>query len=252
MGGKGDLGVIHDPLALKRLGSENIQSSASQLTGVKGVAKGFFANQSAAGGIDYVSRGLHKGKQLSVDNRLAVGGSGNMEGNEVGVLKDLFLAHEGVLIKAGNGADDVGINNLHAESRSPLCKSPGDTAHADKTQRLAVKLNAFILLFIPLAVAHGVVGDADETGKGQHMAQSQLGNRLGGSLGGIGDLYTVGLGILDIDIVNADAAADNQLQVAALGLVYDILTDLGLGPYNDDIKVPEGLAQLLRLIEMLD
>ena len=71
-----------------------------------------------------------------------------MEGNEVGVLKDLFLAHEGVLIKAGNGADDVGINNLHAESRSPLCKSPGDAAHADKTQRLAVKLNAFILLFI--------------------------------------------------------------------------------------------------------
>ena len=84
------------------------------------------------------------------------------------------------------------------------------------------------------------------------MAHSQLCNGLGGGLRGVLDGDAVGFRILDIDVVDADAAADDELQLAALGLVDVVGADLGLGADDDCVKLTQGRAQLIRLIELLD
>ena len=51
------------------------------------------------------------------------------------------------------------------------------------------------------------------------MTHGQFCDGLRGSLRGVLDGDAVGLCILDIDVVNADTAADDQLQLAALGFI---------------------------------
>ena len=64
--------------------------------------------------------------------------------------------------------------------------------------------------------------------------------------------YAGGLGVIDVDVVNAHAAADDELELAALGLVDLCRADLGLGADDDHVEVTQGLAQLGGLIELLD
>ena len=84
------------------------------------------------------------------------------------------------------------------------------------------------------------------------MTHGQLRHGLGGSLRGVLDGDAVCLGILDVDVVNADAAADDELQLAALGFIDVVRADLGLGADDDCVKLTQGCAQLIRLIELLD
>ena len=87
---------------------------------------------------------------------------------------------------------------------------------------------------------------------GEHVAQRQLGNRLAGSLRGVLHGDAVFLGILHVDVVDADAAADDELQLAALGLIDVVRADLGLRADDDRVKLAQRRAQLIRLIELLD
>ena len=60
------------------------------------------------------------------------------------------------------------------------------------------------------------------------------------------------LGILHVDVVDADAAADDELQLAALGLIDVVRADLGLRADDDRVKLAQRRAQLIRLVELLD
>ena len=84
------------------------------------------------------------------------------------------------------------------------------------------------------------------------MAQCQLRNRLGGSTRGVHDLDAVLFGILDVDVVHADTAADDELQLGALRLVNMVCADLRLRADDDCVEVPQSLAQLIGLIELLN
>ena len=128
-----------------------------------------------------------------------------------------------------------------------------DAAEAHDAQGLALQLNALAIgLLLPLALAHGVTGDGQIPGAGEHMAHGQLCHRLGGGAGGILHVDAVGLGIVHVDVVHTHAAADDQLQLAALGRINVLLADLGLGADHGHIKPAQGLAQLIGLIELLD
>ena len=52
--------------------------------------------------------------------------------------------------------------------------------------------------------------------------------------------------------VNADTAADDQLQLAALGFIDVVRANLGLGANDDCVKLTQGCAQFFRSIELLD
>ncbi len=84
------------------------------------------------------------------------------------------------------------------------------------------------------------------------MGHGQLGHGLGGGTGSVLHGDAAGLGILDVNIVNANAAADDELEVAALGLVDVGSANLGLGADDDHIEVTQCLAELFALVELLN
>ena len=84
------------------------------------------------------------------------------------------------------------------------------------------------------------------------MSHSELSNGLGGGLRGVLHLDAVVLGVLHVDVVEADTGADDALEAAALGLVDLLGAQLGLGANDGDIKVAQGLAQLVGLVELLN
>ena len=128
-----------------------------------------------------------------------------------------------------------------------------DAAEADDTEGLALKLDALgVGLLVPDVVAHGSAGDGDEAGAGEHVSERALSNGLAGSVGGVAHHDAVLLGILDVDVVNADAAADDELEVAALGLVDVGSANLGLGADDDHVEAAQCLAELFALVELLN
>ena len=128
-----------------------------------------------------------------------------------------------------------------------------DAAVADDAESLAAQLDALAIgLLLPLALAHGVAGDRDVTGAGEHVSHSELSNGLGGGLRGVLHLDAVVLGVLHVDVVEADTGADDALEAAALGLVDLLGAQLGLGANDGDIKVAQGLTKLVGLVELLN
>ena len=97
-----------------------------------------------------------------------------------------------------------------------------------------------------------MAGDGDVTGAGEHVSHSELSNGLGGGLRGVLHLDAVVLGVLHVDVVEADTGADDALEAAALGLVDLLGAQLGLGANDGDIEVAQGLAKLVGLVELLN
>ena len=123
----------------------------------------------------------------------------------------------------------------------------------DNAERLAAKLDALAVgLLFPLVLTHGVARNGQIPRAGEHMAQRQLCHGFRGSLRRVLHGDAVFLGILHVDVVDADAAADDELQLAALGLIDVVRADLGLRADDDRVKLAQRRAQLIRLVELLD
>jgi hypothetical protein len=97
-----------------------------------------------------------------------------------------------------------------------------------------------------------VAGDGNVTAAGEHQSHSQLGNGLRGGTGGVLHGDAIGLSVLNVDVVYADTAADDQLQVAALSFVDVVGTNLGLGTDDAAIEIAQSLAQLFGSVELLN
>jgi hypothetical protein len=178
-----------------------------------------------------------------------------VDADEVGLRQQLVHLNVGdaqLLFDAGD-VIDVEREDVHADGLGHDAQLLADAAEADDAEGLAAELDALAVgLLFPLVLAHGVAGDGDVAGAGEHVAHGELGDGLGGGLRGVLHGDAGRLGVFDVDVVHADAAADDELELAALGLVDVVGADLGLGADDDDVEVAQGLAQLIRLIELLD
>ena len=82
------------------------------------------------------------------------------------------------------------------------------------------------------------------------MGQGQLRHGGGRRAGGIAHGDTGGFGVGHIDVVDAHTGPDNELQPGALGL-FDVGGANFGGAANDHrVELPQGRAQLVRLIEL--
>ena len=109
-----------------------------------------------------------------------------------------------------------------------------------------------LYFLFPLVVTHGVTGVGDETGAGEHVSHGEFGNGFGRSLGGVLHVNAGGLGIVNVDVVNADTTADDELELAALGFIDLSGANLSLGANDDDVEIAQGLAEFGGLIELLN
>ena len=84
------------------------------------------------------------------------------------------------------------------------------------------------------------------------MGHGELRDRLRGGSRGVLNGDAVFLSVLHIDVVYANAAADDELELAALGFVDVVCAHLGLGADDDRVKFLQRSAQLIRLIKLLN
>ncbi len=232
----------------------DVQTGGPDLAGLQSSQQGILVHVGTTGGVDDDHAVLHLGDGIGVDEGSARCG-GSVEGDEVGLGQQFLQRHIGdakfgLHLRTAGGAvsDDV-----HADGLCHDAQMLADAAEADDAERLALKLDALAVgLLFPLILTHGVAGDGDIAGAGEHVAHSQLRHGLGGGAGGVADGNAVLLGVLDVNVVNAHAAADDQLELAALGLVDLCRADLGLGADHHGVEVTQGSAQLVGLVELLD
>ena len=121
--------------------------------------------------------------------------------------------------------DHIVKDHGHAQCRCLPAQQAADVAEADEPQCLAGDLAAFELFLFPLACGHAHRRLGDAAGQGQHVAKGQFGHRVGAGLGGVAHGDALAGGILDVDVVQSDATADDNLQVG--GCVQHGLRDLG-------------------------
>ena len=91
-----------------------------------------------------------------------------------------------------------------------------------------------------------------DTKRAQESIWASASSGVGGGSRGILHGDAVCLGIGHVDVVDADAAADDELQAGALRSIDVIGAHLGGRADDHDVKVADGLAQLLGRVELLD
>ena len=143
--------------------------------------------------------------------------------------------------------------HIHAQGLTLGAHQLADPAIADDAHSLAGELKALGVGFLlPLVLPHGVARDGDVPGTGEQQGQSQFRHRVGGGAGRVLHLDAVFLCVFDCDVVYTDAGPDDELQAAACGGVDLRLLDLGGAADDNHVEVPQGCAQLIGLIELLD
>ena len=145
-----------------------------------------------------------------------------------------------------------GGEDLHPKGLALIAHHPPDAAVADDPGGFAGELEALgVGLLLPPVLPHGVPGDGEVPGAGEEQGQSQLRHGVGGGPGGVphGDSRRLGIG--NGDVVHAYPRPHNELQPSALGGVNLGLLDFGGGADDHRVKVPQGGAQGVGLIELL-
>ena len=137
----------------------------------------------------------------------------------------------------GAGGLDVGVvgDDLHAEGGHPLGDQHADAAEADDAEGLLAQLDAGVLAALPLAVLERGVGRRDVAGGGDEQAAGELGG--GDDVGGRRvDDHHAGLGGGgDVDVVEADAGAGDDLELPGGG--DRLRVDLGRAADEDGVDV---------------
>src|SRR5262249_35111327 len=115
------------------------------------------------------------------------------------------------------GRERIEADDVHAQAHAARRRVAADVAEADDAQRLAGDLDAHELLLLPLTALHAGVGAWDLAGEREHEADGQLGRRGRVALRRVDDEDALRRGRLDVDVVDADAGAADDLQVARIG-----------------------------------
>lgn len=181
---------------------------------------------------------------LVPDETEGLGGLGQVHGDEVGDLQQLVQRQHLDAHLGGARGLHVGVvgHDLHAEGRHPLGDQDADAAEADDAEGLLAELDARVLVPLPLAVLQGGVGLRDVAGGGDEQTAGELGG--GDDVGGRGvHDHHAGLGGGgDVDVVETDTGARDDLQL--LGGGDRLGVHLGGGADEDRVDVDDRGEQL--------
>ena len=232
----------------------DVETGGTDLAGFQSGQEGVFVDVGAAGGVDDVDTVLHLGDVLGIDQSAAVN-CRSMDADEIGSGKDLIHINilDAQLFFDARDMIDIEGDDSHADSLGHDAELLADTAETDDAEGLALQFDALAVGFLfPFIFTHGGAGSGNEAGAGEHMAQSQLSNRLRRSLRCVSDGDAAGFGILDIDVVNTDTASDDEFQLAFLGFINMVSADFCLGTNDDSVKFLQRSTQLIRFVELFD
>ena len=164
-----------------------------------------------------------------------------MQGEEVALRQQLVAGRDGLDAELGGllgGDERVEPDHLHVEADGAAGDLAADAAEADDAERLAGDLGAEELVAVPLAGLHGGVGGGDVAGQGEQQGDGVLGGRDGVAARGVHDDDAPARGGGDVDVVDADAGADDAAELA--GIVEQVGGEAGAGADDGAVGGAEG------------
>ena len=231
----------------------HIQAGGLHLAGIQRIQQGGFVHVGAAGDVDDDHTIAHLGNALSIHQCFVT--TGSAQHDDIGTSQQLIHGDElhGPALAAFRLVAMYHRQDVHPQCLGFLAYQLADAAIADDAHGLAHQLKALgISLLFPLLLTHGVTGDRDVASAGEQQGDGQLRHGVGGCPGSVLHSDACRLCILDGDVVHTDTGTDNELQAAILGRIDLRLFDFCGRTDNDRIKIPQGCAQFIGFIELLN
>ena len=239
-----EVGRAEQDVGLGRLLAEHVEARAGDVAGDQEVTHRQLVDQAAARAVDdaHALLGLHQ--VGAAEDVLGLLGERRVHGDEVGARQHLVERRllDAELLGALVGQEGIVGDHAHLEADGALGDDRADVAATDQAQRLEAELGAHEAVLLPLAGLGRGVGVGDLAGHGEHQGDGVLGGGDGVAVGRVHDHDAVRGGRLDVDIVDADAGAADDLQL--LGLGQNLGGDLGGRADGQALVVADDGAQL--------
>ena len=176
-------------------------------------------DQPAAGGVDDDHPGLRLGQRLLADQPGGLRRFRQMHGDEVGPGQQLVERQQFDAELRGARRRHVRVvgHHVRAERGQPLGDQLPDPAQPHHTDGLAVDLGAGERRPLPGAFTQRRVGGRDLPRRGQHQRHRVLGGAVDIRRGRVDHQHAARGGGVDVDVVQADAGAGDDLELGRGG-----------------------------------
>ena len=226
-GGSGDVGGEYDVGEIEQgagggdgVGLVDVEGCAGEFAVGEGVDEGVLLDHFVEGGVDEEGVGLQGGEFVGADHGGGIGGGGGVEGEEVGVLEELFERdQEGTALLLSNFSC-VGVvgEDFHVEGGGEFRDYSADGAEADDAEGLTVEFESTVVNVavdgvFPLTGLEVAVEVGDAAGEGEHEANGVFRDGAGVASGGVDDDDAVLGGGVEVDVVEGGAADAEELEV---------------------------------------
>ena len=230
---------------------EHVEAGTGDMAGLDGIGKRCLIHQTATGAVDDANAGLRLGDVVLAENAAGLVGHRHVQRDEISarqelVQLDLFDTH--FLGTLGRQEGVIG-DDMHAEPNRLLADDAADIASADDAQRLAGDLDAHELRLFPLAGLGRGVGLRQLAGNGEHERDGMFSRRDGIAEGRVHHDDAALGGSRNVDIVDADAGAADDLEIGRSG--DQLFRRLGGGTDGEAIIVADDLGELFLVLAEL-
>ena len=248
----GVLGVAERVILGSGLGEPDITTVAAEVTGLEGLGDILLDDDSATGGVDEPSTGLHLRDKLLVEQTAGLLVERAVDGDNVTLsehlLEVLDTAAADLLLSLGGEWLVVVVEQLLAvEGLQTAQDTLTNTADGDGTDNLALEV---VLVLgdsgdVPITVADLVVGGDEVADQGEDSHDNVLGDGDDVGAGDLGDGDTaVGLvGSVQVNVVGTDTGSDGELQLLGLGEALSGEVTGVEGSGDDDLCVDQLLVE---------
>ena len=234
-----------------RLDLEDVEACAGDMAGLDGVGQSRLIDETAAGAIDDTHAGLGLGQRLAGENAARLVGHRHMQGDEIGLGEQLVQFHLGDAHFLGALGRKEGVigQNVHAQPDGARADDGADIAGADDAERLAGDFDTHELRLFPLAGLRRGIGGRKLASDGEHQRDGVFGGRDRVAEGRVHDNDTTARGGGDIDIVDADAGAADDLEIGRRRNQF--LGRLGGGADGETIVIADDFGELVLVLAEL-
>ncbi len=215
MRGDHDVGQREQRAVGARLLRVHVDAGRAHLARAQCVGQRGLLDQTAARGVDDDHAALGHRQLLGRDHPEGLGGLGQVDGDEVRLAEQLLQRDQPDAELRGTAGLDVGVvgDQGDPEGGQPLGHQHADAAQAHHADGLLGDLDAGELRPLPGALAQRGVGGGDVPGGGQQQRHGVLGGADDVGGGGVDHHDAARGGGGDVDVVQADPGARDDLQV---------------------------------------
>mmetsp|Transcript_11999 Transcript_11999/g.31770 ORF Transcript_11999/g.31770 Transcript_11999/m.31770 type:complete len:344 (+) Transcript_11999:1289-2320(+) len=251
MRGGDDLGVRRELLGdrarelHRRLLLEAVERGAGELAAVERGEERVLDDDAAAGDVEEARAVLHLGDLLLADEALRALQQRHVHREEVRAREHLVERHQRGAYRQRElrCGERVARDDVHAEARGAARDLPPDAAEADDAEGFPGEARADEAGAAPAAGLEDGVGLRDEAGHGAEQGDGVLGGGDAVAGGRVDDDDAALAGGVEVDVVDADAGAADDLEVG--GGLEDLAGDGRRGADDDGVVGADDVLELL-------